>query len=68
MTGESPFLKIPREIRDQIYELVLLEDTFFYPYSYGPSTADWSQSNRIPPQTSILLVNKQMNNEGSVIL
>lgn len=68
MSGNSSLLRIPHETRDHIMELVLLENTFFYPYSYGPSTTDRSQGNRIPPQTSILLANKQMNNEGNAIL
>jgi len=68
MTGESPLLKLPREIRDHIYKLVLLEDTPFYPYCYGPSTSYWALSNRRTPHTSILLVNKKLNNEGVAIL
>jgi len=68
MTGQSPLLKIPREIRDQIYELVLLEEHVFYPYGYGPSTGEESQRTRITPQISILLVNKQVNCEGTAIL
>ncbi len=68
MTGESSLLRIPREIRDQILKLVLLEGNIFYPYGYGPSTGEESSRTRKAPQISILSVNKQMSLEGNAIL
>ncbi len=68
MTGESSLLKIPREIRDQIFKLVLLEENIFYPYGYGPSAGEKSSTTPKAPQISILSVNKQMSLEGNEIL
>ncbi|KAL8825256.1 MAG: hypothetical protein Q9191_004525 [Dirinaria sp. TL-2023a] len=61
-------LTLPREIRDSILELLLLEKNMLFPYDYKPCACDCPKNDRKAPHTSVLRVNKQLHTEGNEIL
>ncbi|KAL8737300.1 MAG: hypothetical protein Q9181_001824 [Wetmoreana brouardii] len=57
------FLTIPGEIRNWIYDLVLLRDETAHPFNYKPCLCDYLAHERRRPHIPVLLVNKQVNAE-----
>lgn len=69
MSKTSPtLLTIAGELRNRIYELVLLEDDKVYPFDYKPCSCNCPKYNRQAPCISLLRVNKQINAEATEIL
>lgn len=61
-------LTIPVELRIMIYKCVLLENDVIYPFDYGPCSCDCPEHKRSPPNVALLRVNRQINQEATVIL
>ena len=61
-------LTLPREIRDLIHELLLLESTMLFPYDYKPCACECPKNDVKAPSTNLLRVNKQLHTEGNEIL
>lgn len=65
---DPTLIGLPREIRDEIYKLVLFEHEVIYPYDYGESSRYNPRMFRHGPQIAILRVNRQLNAEGTEVL
>lgn len=66
MANNSTMLKLPREIRDEIHGYVLLEHKYLHPFSYHSCSCDCGKIKG--PYVPWLRVNKQINEEGTVML
>lgn len=67
---DSPptLLTIPGELRNRIYELVLLQDSKVYPFDYRPCSCECPKHKRHPPAVALLRVNRQINHEATPLL
>jgi len=62
---KSPFLECPREVRDMIYNLVLVGDSEIVPY---PGTWELEAASKSHPSPALLAVSKQLADEARPIL
>ena len=58
---------VPREIRNNILEQLLLEQKNMYPYAYD-TACECSCCSPTPPDVSIMRVNKSLNAEATEVL
>ena len=68
LDSTATFLTLPGELRNRIYELLLLQDDEVHPYGYRPCSCDCPKHNRHAPSLALLRVNRQINTEGTDIL
>ena len=61
-------MSVPREIRNNILEQLLLEQKEMHPYGYGPACECDCCDSPIPPDVSIMRVSKSLNAEATEIL
>lgn len=59
------FEALPREIRDNVVEKLLLEDTRMYPYAYPAPCLLRGPERYKAPDLAIMSVNKQVNAEAT---
>lgn len=64
----SAFEKLPREIRDIIYELCLCVDEILAPYPDWPTSGYEPRLNQRKPEAALLALNKQIRAEALPIL
>lgn len=67
-TSRPSLLTIAGELRNRIYELVLLPEDQVYPFDYKPCSCNCPKHLRHAPSVSLLAVNKQINSEATAIL
>ncbi|KAI4194954.1 MAG: hypothetical protein LQ350_007473 [Teloschistes chrysophthalmus] len=66
LSGQKHYLlTLPVEIRNRVYDYVLLEDADAYPYGYKPCLCDCLAHSRHAPHICLLRVNKQINAEAT---
>lgn len=61
-------MSVPREIRNNILEQLLLEQKEMHPYGYDAACVCFCCSSPTPPDVSIMRVNKSLNAEATELL
>ena len=61
-------MSVPREIRNNIFEQLLLEHKEMYPYGYVAACQCLRCGSPDPPDVSIMRVNKSLNAEATEVL